>query len=260
MDFINHTNSPDFFNFTSQSDLQCAWNGFSDSLMLSYHSLLALEATQNLTTSYYRYFNDSELQDVRMVYAVILGPEAEGSPLMSGGRLTITQDQPDDAYRMTAERSMCDERYSAFLGTAGSDAEMVLCDIMFAQEVTHRVDDVSCDHIGSYADGRWVSTGSVMFHEFAHWAGNTNDNIGDVGDWHGNDGDLSPPTAYGAYNAMMVNKLGRGGSANAENFMFFSLEVYYQQHCSRTTEWEDPPNPNNPVDQREVRGNLLQAH
>ena len=260
VDFTNLTSSPDFLNFTSVSDLQCAWDGFSDALMLSYHSWLALEATDNLTASYYRYFNDSELQDVRMVYAAILGPRAEGSRLMTGGRLTITQDQPSDAYRTLGVGSACDDGYAGFLVSGEDDAQMVLCQDVFTQDVTHRVDDIPCDNIGSYASSGWVSTSSVMLHEFAHWAGNTNDDIADVSDWQGDDGDMSPVNDYGPYNAMMVNKFGRGGSANAENFMFFGLETYYLQHCNMTTGWDDPPDPNNPVNQREVRAHLLQAH
>ncbi len=70
---------------------------------------------------------------------------------------------------------------------------------MLAQEHTrHQVDDLPCDHVGSFANrGSWISTASVMLHEFAHWAGNTNDNIGDVHDWKGDRGALNPANGSG---------------------------------------------------------------
>lgn len=255
-----HDYVPDFNNFTDQANLTCAQHAYIDVLKLSFYALKAVEQ-DTLMPSYFRYFNASELQDVQKVYSAILGPQFHGSPLVEEGRLHVnykeTMTPPEEG------PNPCDSNVSAWfrqLEFGGNQSQIVLCPAMFLEWHTPCVADaIACENVGSYASRGWDSMASVMLHEFAHWAGTMDANVGFVaGDWQGDDTTSYPTDGYGPYNAMMVNVMARGGSRNADNYKVFAQEAYYHQRCN-SPNFSDPPNPNSPVGRREVQDHTYTA-
>ena len=253
---------PDANNFTDQANLTCAWYAYVDVLRMSYYALKETEKDMP-SSSYLRYFNVSERQDVQKVYSAILGPPDHGtfgSPLTTGGRLHLNYGESMSSSNACDGNTASGGISAFFSGPENGQAQIVLCPSMFLEWHTPcAADAILCENMGSYANGGWDSIASVMLHEFAHWAGAMDSSVGFyASDWKG-DSETSPPAdGYGSYNAMKVNVMGRGGSRNAENYSKFAQEAYYSARCS-IAKLNDPPNPDSPVGRREVRNHPYHA-
>lgn len=173
-----------------------------------------------------RYFDPSEVDDVKKVYQAILGPTGWfGPPEMKDGALTVAYDMttvlPPDGI---LPHPGCDDGTTlAYMGDNPEVPRMqiTLCKTVFTYRSPYALDDLDCAMVGNFAFQNWLSIGASFLHEFTHWRKIMVPILGtETIDFKGDDVWL-PVTGYGSYNSMLVNKFRKEGKKNADNYVWY---------------------------------------
>lgn len=219
---------------------------------------LAIAAVQALgppeapiyTSSFLRYFTVEEWPDVRDGFKALLGPICDKS-INGPDELKFVRIYWDSGPVAMAEipgmvpaQSCASHPEGYGVGTNIFPWQMndwrywiIMCPNVLDVKIV--LDPFDCNLLVDRKMGRNLQTqGQMMMHELMHWpyisVKAVKANI--IKDWNTDDvnGLLADPNAvprsgYGAYDAMLVNKLHGRGSQNPDNYAWFALESYLLQ-------------------------------
>ena len=141
-------------------------------------ALAALRATNPPTSSFYRYFKDKDLCDVRKVFRAVPGP---GPPYNGPKQMGMNILCSYDASKFWPEpvlENWCRTRPAqlSYFGQVQKDrwdkdgpwGEVVLCAKLFTGKVGLQLslDGTDCSKLGEYARISWLNPGVSILHEF----------------------------------------------------------------------------------------------
>jgi hypothetical protein len=235
---------PTFVQFPDQVRLDKARVAYGEIMLLARAALMGLCQRNR---AFERYFQESEADNVRKVFAYILGngwgPREVANPAWPLHVIYANAPPPGMAYN-PCQNSIWTNLNAVTWNwrTDQKGIAILLCPRLFV-EYPRTLLDWDCDHIPAYAIESIATRGSILLHEFVHLNVLTFPAAGirvlDYGlDFWGKKipKDGLPVDGYGPYNAWVLNnnanKADKQPSLNADSYMWFALESYWSQQCN----------------------------
>lgn len=124
---------------------------------------------------------------------------------------------------------------------------MVMCPYAVEAQNSQNLFDMTCEQVGTVVSYDMDSLASIIFHDFLYLLCMTNLVMSAaILDWNSDNKvpNANPPNGYGPYNAMEINRLSDPSPIdeetavayplyNADNYVYFALEVFWRQKCPK---------------------------